>query len=185
EVFADGQRDALQIASARYLRSRRWFGGKARTISGVRVRDRIALPRGVAVLALVEVEYADAEPDLYLLPLGITQARRAEEQDNTRSATLIARLRDGALLYEPVADETFAQALLDVVARRRQLKGLGGTVAGTATRAMRELRGTGLLHAEVLKGEQSNTAIVYGQRVFLKLFRRLEPGVNTDLEMTR
>src|SRR5437588_3200117 len=28
-------------------------------------------------------------------------------------------------------------------------------------------------------------SIVYGQRLFLKLFRRLEPGVNTDLEMTR
>jgi maltose alpha-D-glucosyltransferase / alpha-amylase len=185
EVFVDRQRDALQVAIARYLRSRRWFGGKARTISGVRVRDRIALPREVAYLALIEVEYTDAEPDLYLLPLGITQARRAEEQDNTRSATLIARLRDGALLYEPVADETFAQALLDIVARRRQLKSAGGTASGATTRAMRELRGTGHLHAEALKGEQSNTAIVYGQRLFLKLFRRLEPGVNTDLEMIR
>jgi len=37
----------------------------------------------------------------------------------------------------------------------------------------------------VLKAEQSNTAIVYGERLFLKLFRRIEPGVNTDLEIGR
>ena len=53
------------------------------------------------------------------------------------------------------------------------------------TRAFRTLRDGDELHAQVLRAEQSNTAIVYGERLFLKLFRRLEPGTNTDLEVTR
>jgi maltose alpha-D-glucosyltransferase/alpha-amylase len=119
-------------------------------------------------LALLTIEYTDAEPDTYTLPLAITQARRSDEKIDT----LIARLKDGCMLYEPVHDDTFAQALLDAMGRR-------------PSRTFKELRGTGHLDAQVIRAEQSNTAIVYGQRLFLKLFRRIEPGENVDLEISR
>jgi len=185
EVFHERNRAPLERALLRYLKTRRWFGGKARTIATLAVRDRIALPADAGVLTIVEVEFTDGEPQRYLLPLCVARARRADEQDAARAATQIARLRDGVLLVEPVVDEAFARALLDTIARRRQLKGGEGSVHGAPTRAFRELRGTGELHAQVLKAEQSNTAIVYGDLLFLKLFRRLEPGTNTDLEVTR
>jgi maltose alpha-D-glucosyltransferase/alpha-amylase len=185
EVLAGRQRDALSRALLRYVRGRRWFGGKARTVSGLFVNDVVTLPHDAGVLTIVEIDFTDGEPQRYLLPLAVAQARRAEEQDGARAATLIARLRDGALLYEPVVDEPFAYALLGTIERRRQLKGKNGVVHGTPARALRELRGTGELHAQALRGEQSNTAIVFSDRLFLKLFRRLEPGENTDLEVTR
>src|SRR5207237_7735197 len=114
EVFAS--RDALARAIARYVRSRRWFGGKARTNTNLSVRDAVPLARDAGHLALIDIEYADAEPDLYLVPLAMAQARRAEETE-MRTATLIARLRDGWLLFEPVAAPAFAQALLETIAR--------------------------------------------------------------------
>src|SRR5205814_4316021 len=107
EVFSARNRDTLARAVARYVRSRRWFGGKARTITSLSLRDTVMLPHDAGVLALVDIEYADAEPDIYLLPLAMAQARRAEEE-GTRSATLIARMRDGFLLYEPVSEPKFA-----------------------------------------------------------------------------
>jgi maltose alpha-D-glucosyltransferase/alpha-amylase len=182
EVLAG--RDALARATIRYVRSRRWFGGKARTITHLSVRDAVPLEHDAGYLALIDIEYAEAEPDAYLLPLAMAQARRAEEE-GTRSATLIARLRDGWLLYEPIADPKFAAALLETIGRRRQLPGEHGTVAGIPTRAFRELRGSGELPSQVLKAEQSNTAIAYDEVLFLKLFRRIESGINTDLEMTQ
>ncbi len=185
EVFADGNRDALVSSIARYMRTRRWFAGKARTISNVRIADAISLPKHSAFLTMIDVEYTEGEPQRYLLPLGITQARRADEQDSPRTATLIARLRDGCLLYEPLVDEVFAAALLDTIGRKRQFKGDRGIVAGVPSRAYRDLRGSAHLDAQIIKAEQSNTAIVYGQQLFMKLFRRLEPGTNTDLEITR
>ena len=36
----------------------------------------------------------------------------------------------------------------------------------------------------MLTGEQSNTSLVYGEQAILKLFRRLTPGANPDLEVT-
>jgi maltose alpha-D-glucosyltransferase/alpha-amylase len=185
ELFADTRRDALSLILGRYLLGRRWFAGKARTINSVQLRDRFPLPGEGSWLTLLEVDYTDAEPEQYLLPLAIAPARRASEQGDTRSAALVARLSEGLLLYEPVADDAFAQTLLDTIARRRGLRGETGAVTGTPTRELKSLRGSGRLEAQVLKGEQSNTAIVYGQKLFLKLFRRLEPGLNTDLEITR
>ncbi len=183
DLFATRNRDALARALLRYVLSRRWFAGKARTVTGLTVRGAVALPKSAGLLTFVSIDYADGEPETYLLPLGITHARRGDEQ--TRMATLIARLPDGGLLYEPVADDAFAQALLDAIVRRRQLKGDFGTVSGVPSRTLKELRGEGPMEAQVLRAEQSNTAVVYGGRLFLKLFRRLEPGLNTDLEVTR
>jgi maltose alpha-D-glucosyltransferase/alpha-amylase len=65
------------------------------------------------------------------------------------------------------------------------LKAGKGVMAAAPTRAFKELRGTEKLETHVLGVEQSNTAIIYGQRLFLKLFRRLESGINTDAEITR
>jgi maltose alpha-D-glucosyltransferase/alpha-amylase len=184
EVLSDRNRAALAGALERYIRSRRWFSGKARTITSLQVVENVPLPADAGHLAFVKIDYADAEPETYLLPLAVMQARRAEEQDSVRSASVIARLRDGYFLYEPVADSKFAAALLETMARRRTLKGEDGTVTGTAGRELRGVRNAGDLSSQVVKSEQSNTAILYGDRFFMKLFRRLEPGVNTDLEVT-
>ena len=183
EVFADRNHDALARAVVAWVRGRRWFAGKAQTISGLHFRDTIPLGGDAGYLAAIEIEFAEGESQVYMLPLAIAQARRAGEQETT--GTPIARLADGSLLYEPVTDATFASALLDTIERKRTLKGKHGSIAGTASKALRELRGSGPLDAQVLKAEQSNTSIVYGQRLFLKLFRRLEGGINNDLEVGR
>jgi maltose alpha-D-glucosyltransferase / alpha-amylase len=41
------------------------------------------------------------------------------------------------------------------------------------------------LHSRVITGEQSNTSIIYGQQFILKLFRRLQPGENPEVEIGR
>jgi len=196
EIFATRNRDALNRALRAYLPTRRWFGGKARVITALTIRDAVELPNGGRVL-LLDVEFAEGEPQTYLLPVSVANVRR--EQDQARMSPIIARLRDGAILYEPLQEESFATALLDTIARKRQLKGKRGVLAGITTRALRELWGADVssarggrdarppekLDPHVLAGEQSNTAIVFGQRLFLKFFRRLEPGINTDYEVTR
>jgi maltose alpha-D-glucosyltransferase/alpha-amylase len=183
EIFSTRHRDALDRALAAYLPTRRWFGSKARSISSISVRDAVEMPNDTR-LAILDVEFHEGESQSYLLPLGIANVRR--EQDQTRNVPVIARLREGAVLYEPVQEEAFANALLDTVARKKQLKGGSGAVAGIPTRAFKELRGgEKQLETHVLGVEQSNTAIIYGQNLFLKLFRRLEPGINTDIEITR
>jgi maltose alpha-D-glucosyltransferase/alpha-amylase len=183
EVMSDRHREALTRAIVRYVRSRRWFGGKARTVNTLTIADIIPVSRETGSLLLLDVDYTDGEPERYLLPVVMTQTRRAEEQE--RATNVIARLREGCVLQESIADERFGDALLQVIEKRKRLKGNQGAVSGAVTQDFRELRGASELHAQVLRTEQSNTAIVYGDRLFLKLFRRLEAGINTDLEISR
>ena len=182
EVLSARHRDALDRALTTYLPTRRWFGGKGAGLSSVRVLDAVELVGEMRLLVL-EAELTEGEPQIYLAPLAIANVRR--EQDQGRNLPVIARLRDGAVLYEAVQDDAFAATLLDVVTRKRTLRGKEGNLSGIATRAFKELRGSEKLEAHVLAAEQSNTAITYGQQLFLKLFRRIEPGINTDFEVTR
>jgi len=183
EALTARHRGEVERAIMKYLRTRRWFGGKARAIANVTLREVIKL-NGETRLALVDVEFAEGEAQLYQIPLAIAHARRSGEQETSRP-NAIARLRDGAQLYEPIQDAAFAEMLLDAIGRRKTAKGPRGSISGTPTRDFRELRGEEALESHVLAAEQSNTAITYGQRLFLKLFRKLEPGVNSDLEVTR
>jgi maltose alpha-D-glucosyltransferase/alpha-amylase len=185
EVLSDANRNSLRRALQAYVRTRRWFAGKARTITSLQLHGTVALPDDAGVLAFVHIDYADGEPETYVVPLGIMRARRATEQEGANAPAVIARLGDGEVLYEPLSDTKFGAALLETIARRRVLKTDRVAVSGTPTRTYRALRGSGDLPIQILKTEQSNTALLFGDRFFMKLFRRLEAGMNPDLEMTR
>ena len=72
-------RSQLEPILPGYLRGRRWFGGKAHRILSARVMDAIAVPYrgGRGYLAMVRVDYAEADAQFYLLPLICTSPDRA------------------------------------------------------------------------------------------------------------
>jgi maltose alpha-D-glucosyltransferase/alpha-amylase len=96
--------------------------------------------------------------------------------------------RDGTegVLHDAVGSRAFARALLDVMAQERRLPGIDGELRAVATGALTELGGPEPLALEPVVGnaEQSNTAVVFGDKFILKIFRRLEPGLNPDIEIS-
>jgi maltose alpha-D-glucosyltransferase / alpha-amylase len=61
----------------------------------------------------------------------------------------------------------------------------GGVLAARASTALRELKLPGGLESRVGSAEQSNTSMIYGDKLILKLFRRLQAGENPDVEIGR
>ena len=189
-------RRVLEGALPQYLRSRRWFGGKARTIRSVQILDAISIPPAggapEAHLLLIKLTYLEGEPDVYLLTVAAARAdeadRIAREMPNSLIATVAAgEGQPNALLYEAIDDKRFAASLLNSIARRRRFKGSAGEISASPTEVFRRLRGSpdsGLTPAP-LTAEQSNSSVVYGDRLILKLFRRPDQGVNPDLEIGR
>jgi maltose alpha-D-glucosyltransferase / alpha-amylase len=200
-VFQGAARKALEKSLPRLLVARRWFGGKAKPIRLATIADVVPMQRDdngeEAVLALIHVDYVNDDPETYAMPLAFAAGDRAAQWIADQSPALVAHVHvahDGkteqgtteeGVLYDAFGDEQFAQILLDTVASRRRFSGGEGRVLGQPTRSFRGLRGPAEEHlpSRALKVEQSNSSLVYGDRLLLKLFRRIEEGLNPDLEV--
>jgi maltose alpha-D-glucosyltransferase/alpha-amylase len=173
----------------KFLVSRRWFRSKARTIRQVTVPDVVTVTDGDSYIALVRVDYTDGDPDDYLLPVSIARGDAAVNVQQNQADAVVARLKanDGSegLLYGAIYNPAFRDAVFGAIGRRRKFRGLNGEVVGAHTRAFRQIYGGRHpnLESTVSRAEQSNTSFVYGDRFILKLFRKVEPGANPDLEI--
>ena len=88
-------------------------------------------------------------------------------------------------MYDAVFDKSFCKTLLEMIARRRHVRGAAGEFVATPTRAVRNEWTGAVTNLEVasMRAEQSNSSIVFGDKLILKLFRRTESGINPDLEI--
>ncbi|HVF62245.1 MAG TPA: maltose alpha-D-glucosyltransferase, partial [Thermoanaerobaculia bacterium] len=187
ELLDGPARESFEAALPELLRGRRWFGGKARTVRHVDVVE--AVPVGgegdgaEAWIALVHVDYTEGEAETYALPLALERRRRPEPE--AVLARVESREEGSGVLIDAVWDRAFGRRLLEAMARRRKLRGRELEIAAWTTAGFRD-RGETIPPEPALLGvEQSNSSIRYGDRWVLKLFRRLEPGINPDLEIGR
>ncbi len=170
----------------RFLGGRRWFGAKGRALRSARI-DAVA-PLGAAmesaVVARVEVSAGDGELLHYQLPLMV----RAEERGARSSPPVLARVESGSesgVLIDALDDPAFRLALARAFARggsfgASDLRWVIEPVAGSGAPSFGEATAT-----RVGAAEQSNSSIIIGKEAILKLFRRLEPGENPDVEIGR
>jgi len=189
-----GAKERLENILVRYIPQRRWFAGKARRVKTVTISDLITVPgaENHSYMTSVIVGYADGDPDTYMLPIAYASAAEAPHILERWPASAIAWVNNKGdeqkgLLYDALATPNFAEAILGAIARRKRAAGSAGTLVGTTTRAFPRLRGpeTVRLEAQLSVAEQSNNSVIFGERLMLKVFRRLEEGVNPELEVGR
>jgi trehalose synthase-fused probable maltokinase len=178
-----------------YLKGQRWFGAKAREMRATEVVDLVSLERDAlhALILLVKVEYEGGGGDLYSVPLVVSKDEAGasfatEKGTGSTSSELTLSGRGGgetARLTDALKNETFLSVLLDAIERGLIFAGESGVLATLRTHAlaMQETGAAGSLRPRAITAEQSNSSIAYGDRLILKFYRRLEEGVNPDLEM--
>jgi maltokinase len=172
----------LEAALVEFLPRQRWFAGKGRTLVEARVEASVQLrtPLPSLHLMVVEVAFADGGQERYALPIGYDRGPEARQLASAQPEAVILQTDPprAGVYYDIVADGRLGSVFLDLIAR-------AATVGELRFHKQPEwsdsLRGPG----RPLGAEQSNTSLVFGDRLILKLFRRLQPGVNPELEVTR
>ena len=147
-----------------WLREQRWFASKSQSLTGLDVVEEAAIDDELA-LAMVQVHFATGSHELYQLVLDPNSDDLDVLNDGQRAHHLLAAIDDarevngrhGRFCFRHVDHGDDVQTHID--------------------RATEPVRPMG--------AEQSNSSVVFGDRLALKLFRKLEPGINPELEMLR
>src|SRR3954469_7208977 len=144
-----------------FVTSRRWFASKTREVVHARVLDRVSLHEGEPELnvELVEICFDTGTHETYQLLTSGKELDALADPRHTRE--LVHMMRAGAMT-----------------------RGGEGILEFRAVEGFASL-GTELTTARLITSEQSNTSIVFDDELILKVFRRMEPGVNPELEMLR
>jgi trehalose synthase-fused probable maltokinase len=144
-----------------YVTQQRWYGAKSRSVAHAQELDTVLLrtTEPYFALALVEMRYDTGAHDIYQLLHGENEIDALEDPAAARE--LVHAMRAGLTLQGKEGTVEF-----------RPIEGFAGL-------------GRELLDVRPVGAEQSNTSVVFDDEVILKLFRRLEPGINPELEMLR
>jgi maltose alpha-D-glucosyltransferase/alpha-amylase len=173
-----------------YLRARRWFAAKNDRIEDLRM-TQVAPWRGDSAtwrMSFVEARLASGAVQRYFLPIAVEWETRDHDPMERYGAFAITRVRHKdrvGLFYAAFAHPDFARDMARAMAANRDVP-LGEGRLRFSSSGQLALH-MGALEEEVRTPalEQTNTAVFFGSRIFLKGYRRLRTGVNPELEMGR
>ena len=143
----------------------RWYGAKSREVAHANVLDSVVLRTAEPqfALAIVEMRYDTGAHDIY---------------------QLLYALREGSIELDGLEDASLGRELVSAMRSGITLQGAEGIVEFRPVAGFAGL-GRELKDARDVGAEQSNTSIVFDDELILKVFRRLEAGVNPELEVLR
>jgi maltose alpha-D-glucosyltransferase/alpha-amylase len=186
EMLTNTARGPLERLLPDFLLRQRWFAKKSRQIDGVSVRDWAELPSLDTALLLVDLRY-DSSSELYLVPLVRVAPERVRDLREQHPDALLATCMGATgVIFDATVDESFCRWLVHQVGFGESVRFAGGTLHGIPGQFATPLRPVlDTLPLTRARFEQSNTSILCGDQLILKLFRRPTAGPNPDCEMTR
>jgi maltose alpha-D-glucosyltransferase/alpha-amylase len=188
ELWSENMLEALTRILPRILRKRRWFLGRNRTITQVRVEDVLPLQEPEVAMLIIRVEYSEGEAERYTIPVALAMGKEAEAALRDHREAVLAKLEVGgespALLHSALLERRFSNILLSAVLKRRKFKGTYGEMTAGHSRAFREAwaHGRSTREPQLQITDSPATFVNFGEDLVLKLYRKVEEGKNPDRE---
>ena len=174
-----------------HLQSRRWFAAKGHRIADISIIEEgewRSPDGGEWLFTFVRVELEDAPAQVYFLPLGIAWEQPGYDPAAEYGSAALARVRQKAkvgILHSAFGDPRFCRALARAMGENREIAFGHGRLSFSSTPVFAQLADG--LDEDVRQPptEQTNTGVFFGNRAYLKGYRRLQAGVNPELEIGR
>ena len=173
-----------------YLRGRRWFAAKAEKIAAFRPKLLAPwkTPAATWQVMLLDTVLESGAVQRYFLPMALDWETRDHDPLQRYQAFTITKLRHKdrvGIVYAAFADPRFARDIAGAMLANSEVD-LGPAKLRFSSNALfKELAAAIDEPARTPALEQSNTAVFFGSKLFLKAYRRLRDGVNPELEMGR
>jgi maltose alpha-D-glucosyltransferase/alpha-amylase len=174
-----------------YIKNMRWFGGKARELQSLNITQRagMEIENSMADILLIQVNYLSGEPETYQLPLMFSKGTEAEKLIQNCSQSIICRIKIGdeiGVLHDALYSTVFQQELLLKITKNYKIILNESEIRFNGKKELKKyINDNEQVKPVIHSGEQSNSSIVYNNKYFLKIYRKVENAINPDLEVTK
>lgn len=181
ELFDNFEKNVLPA----YMNTCRWFAGKARIQKAFKVTTALEIPieESMALLMIVTVSYEDGEIENYLLPVSFIDASHNKDIAPKGIITLAYINNKRGIIVDAIYDERFQQAIFYHLAHAENIGQAKGKVDFTRGKGFLGEDINAPISSRVLPVDSSNSAIVFGDKYFLKLYRKLFTETNPEVDM--
>lgn len=184
---------SLEEILPQYVRECKWFGDPSRYIRTVKIVEDAVCPKEGQYfhILLLEFTYTNGVPEKYSLPIGMKPKEEASEISEKSSKAMIARVNVGtdaeAFIFDGMYDDDFCAWLLEAVAAGKRIKGRNGVFAFKPSKMLKKLFADDRekFISKISREEQSNTSVFYGRKGIIKLYRRVDGGINPETEILK
>ncbi|HEY7776702.1 MAG TPA: alpha-glucosidase C-terminal domain-containing protein, partial [Kineobactrum sp.] len=174
-----------------FLQAQRWYAEKGESLQRIDVNPMQLWATGDSAWLWMWVNacLGNGREETYLLPLAMAWGEPEDEAIRPLLPAALARIRQQAqagIVYDALADENFFRAIIRAMEKGDHITGPTGILRFSATHA-----GDGLVDDAALTGlgkpwvGGSNSTVILGDRLFLKLYRHIHQGISAELEMSR
>jgi maltose alpha-D-glucosyltransferase/alpha-amylase len=173
-----------------YMSTKRWFAAKGHEVKRIELSEEgeWATPEGSWLLTFLDVECDDIPLQRYFLPLAVAWESKGYDPLHDFGAWTLAKVRQKekmGILFGAYGDPVFCRALARAMGEQREVNFDHGQLRFSRTSAFAEQASAidETVHHPSL--DQSNTGVFFGSRLYLKGYRRLQVGVNPEVEVGR
>ena len=175
-----------------YISKSRWFRGKARKIKGIEITDTLPVNDNeyVTHILMVDIGYFQSKPETYLFPVSVAVGDQASHMKDDNPHAVLTNVdfeTTGGVLYDGVYNPVLQEKLFELIVHGGKLKGKSGTISGKPGKHLNRLvkKAELPLPSHVVSADQSNTSILYDNRLFYKIYRSPEEGKNPEIEILK
>ncbi len=177
-----------------YIKTCRWFGGKARLIREIGISEAVHFTFHHERFSwlIIEVKYIEGLPEFYQLPVSFASREYEALLREGSVQSIIAPVTIGdtqGILYDAVYSRLFREAVYEYMTKRRKIREKSGELVFYVNSEFKKAQKTEQeareFHSRILSAEQSNTSIIFNRKYFFKLYRKLDRVINPDVEILR